>query len=513
MNTLREFVSQIASLPAPAVIIPVGIFAVYWIITRVVRKRVDYESVKTAVLLLDLIVVPAFLIVLQAGVGDLAGGRAPIVRRTLWALLALSAAWLIARILRRFVWIRRFRHRRGSEAPRILQHLVSGLLYLAAIGIIFVVVFEGSISGVLVSTGVIVGVIGLALQNVLGDLFSGITITLEKPYGVGDWISLPDGSVGEVTDISWQATYLKSFNSSRLVVPNSYALKSVVHNYSRPTKLFGLWITVSVDRSFEPSVVRRLLLEAALTCDAVIKNPTPAVNVSDATGNPIRYMVYVHFRDYISHFGGRNDLFMNIYTILSRAGISTAPEKYEIATETAEPRTLEMPSLRDELRNAKIFSVLSEEQIDILTEYATCHTYHPEEEIVSQGNDDNALLIITSGVVQVIKKNEKGREIEIARLGAGDIIGEMSLLTGEKRSATVKAMVQVTLIQVTKEGLEPILKAEPALSDEFAQVILERQLNQEQFLESMKRSNKAASDFVSDYLEAFVRRIRRFFRL
>lgn len=181
MNTLKEFVSQITSLPAPAVIIPVGLFALYWIITRLVRRRVNYESVKTAVLLLDIIIVPIFLIVLQSSVEELAGGRAPIVRKTIWALLALSTAWLVARILRRFIWIRRFKHRHGTEAPRILQHLVSGLLYLAAFGIIFVVVFEGSMSGVLVSTGVIVGVIGLALQNVLGDLFSGITITLEKP--------------------------------------------------------------------------------------------------------------------------------------------------------------------------------------------------------------------------------------------------------------------------------------------------------------------------------------------
>ncbi len=513
MNTLRELVTQITALPAPMILIPIGVFAVYWIVTRLIRKRIEHESTKTLILLLDVVAYPAFFITLQIGVSDFAGARAPAVRQTLWALLTITVAWLVVRILRRFVWIRHFKRSYGSEAPRILQHLVSGALYLSAIGIIFVVVFEGSISGVLVSTGVIVGVVGLALQNVLGDLFSGITITLEKPYGVGDWVSLPDGSLGEVTDITWQATYLTSFNNSRLVVPNSYALQNVIHNYSRPSKLYAIWINVSVDRSYEPSVVRRLLLEAALTCDAVLEKPTPMVNVADATGNPIRYMVYVNFKDYLSHFTGRNDLYMNIYTVLSRAGISTASEKYEVSTEPAEERTLRMPTLREEVRNAEIFSVLSEEQIDLLTGYTTYHTYHPGETIVSHGSEDNSLLIITSGVVQVFKSNEKGKEIEIARLGAGDFIGEMSLLTGERRSATVRALVQVTLIQVTKEGLEPILKAEPALSDSFAQVMLERQLSQKQFLESMKRSKKATSDFVSDYLESFVRRIKRFFRL
>lgn len=514
MNMLRELIPEIRALPSAALLVSVGIFAVYWFVTRAVRSRAHSPWASTFVLLLDVVAVPGFLIALQAGLSNIGGVSAyHAVYQVLWSLLALSIAWLVSRLLRRFLWIRYFTRHHGREAPRILQNLVSGVLYLAALAIILVVVFERSASGVLVSTGVIVGVVGLALQNVLSDLFSGITITLEQPYGVGDWISMPDGSQGEVTDITWQATYLKSFNNSVLVVPNSHALKSIVHNYSKPTDLYAIWITVSVDRSYEPSTVRRLLLEAALSCTAVRKEPTPVVNVSDGSGNPIRYVVYVNFRDFRSHFAGKNDLYMNIYSYLHRAGIYTAADKYEISTEPAAERTLQMPSLREELRSVEFFSMLTEDQIDVLAEHSSYHTFYPEEVIVSQGTRNDSLFIITSGVVQVTKEDENGEQIEVARLGSGDVIGEMSLLTGEHRSATVIALVQVTVIQVTKEGLAPILQAVPQLSDSFAQVMLERQMKSKQFLETMKQSNKAASDFVSDYLEAFVRRIRRFFRL
>jgi CRP-like cAMP-binding protein len=277
--------------------------------------------------------------------------------------------------------------------------------------------------------------------------------------------------------------------------------------------MYAVWLTIAVDRSYEPSTVRRLLLEAALSCSAVRKDPTPVVNVSDASGNPIRYTVYVHFRDYVSHFAGRNDLYMNIYGFLGRAGVVTAADKYEVSTEPAGERVLQMPSLREELRNVEFFSMLTEDQIDVLAEHASYHTFYPEEVIVREGKQDNSLFIITSGVVRVTKKDESGEDVEIARLGSGDVLGEMSLLTGEYRSATVTALVQVTVIQVTKEGLQPILQAVPQLSDTFAQVMLDRQLKSRQFLESMRLSKKSASDFVSDYLEAFVRSIRRFFRV
>lgn len=513
MATLSELFVEIRSLPIPTVIIPAAVFVVYWILTRALRSRVDAPWVTTSVLLLDVIVVPGVLLTVVTGVTGLGAGQFQAVSQAIWALLALSAAWLVSRILRRFVWERHFKRHYGTEAPRILQHLVTALLYLVAIGVILVVILGRSASGVLVSTSVIVGVLGLALQNVLADLFSGITIALERPFGVGDWISMPDGTMGRVTDISWQATHVKSLNESKLVIPNGYALRNVVHNYSQPTALYAEWLEISVDRSYEPSTVRRLLLEAALTCESILKNPTPVVNISDASSNPIRYTVYVHFRNFMARYSGKNDLFMNIHTFLTRAGVATAAPRYEISTEPAGERVLQMPSLREELASAAIFGMLSQEEIDVLASHSTYHTYYPGDVIMRQGEEESSVLIITAGVVQVSKTDERGNRIDVARLGSGDIVGEMSLLTGERRSATITALVQVSLIQVTKDGLQPLLERNPALSDAFAEVMLERQLHSKQFIESMKRSNKAASDFVGDYLEAFVRRIQRFFRI
>lgn len=515
MSSVYDLLHTFGEIPPSAWVVPVVLLILYFGVSRSIRNRSESAWVPTLILLLDIIAIPIFFVSLDAVINATGGALAEIqtLRRSIWALFWISVAWLANRVLRRFVWLRYFQREYGREAPRILQHIVATVLYVAVFGILLVAVFERPASGVLVSTGVLVGVVGLALQSVLSDLFSGVSLTLERHFTVGDWIELPDGSIGEVADISWQAVHLRSLKGSRLIVPNTHVSKSVIHNYSKPTKAYALWLTVSVDAAYDPSTVRQLLLEAALSCTAVKKTPAPVVNLSDGSGNPYRYVVYVYFKDYGAHFAGKNDLYMNIHSYLSRAGIGTAAEKYEIATERVPQRALELPTVRDELRQTELFTILADEQIDQLAQQAVSRTYFPEDRIVEEGTRGGSLFIITSGAVQVTKRSPKETTVEVTRLGSGDVIGEMSLLTGEPRSATVTALVQTSVIEVTKDNLTPILQQVPGLTDRFAEVMLDRRLENEQFLENMRRSDKANSDFVSDYLERTVRRIRRFFRL
>ena len=515
MAYFYDLLQSFGEIPTSAWLVPVVVYIVYLGVSRSVRNRTEAAWAPTLVLLLDLLVTPAFFVSLDGLIAASGGPLAEIqsLRRTIWAGFWISVAWLANRLLRRFIWQRYFQRQYGREAPRILQHIVAIALYVAVFGVLLVAVFQRPASGVLVSTGVLVGVIGLALQSVLSDLFSGVSLTLERPFTVGDWIELADGYRGEVTDISWQAIHLRSFNGSRLIVPNTHAARTVIHNYSKPTKAYAIWVTVAVDAAYDPSTVRQLLLEAALSCAAVLKNPAPVVNLSDGSGNPYQYVVYVYFKDFGAHFAGKNDLYMNIHTYLTRAGIGTAATKYELINESAPERTLRLPTVRDELRQADLFSILGDEQIDQLAERAVSRTYFPDDVIVEEGTRGGSLFIITSGAVQVTKRSPRAKAVEVTRLGSGDVIGEISLLTGEPRSATVIALVQTSVIEVTKDDITPILKDVPELTDRFAEVMLDRRLETEQFLENMRRSDKANSDFVSDYLERTVGRIRRFFRL
>jgi len=487
---------------------------IYYFASRFLRRRSTGRRTPRIVLLADTAAFPAILVVLL-----LLANRYPSLaftgplRSLLLSLLIIAVAWLINRYLHSFFWSEYFENRYGTPAPKILPNIVAVALFLLALYFIFTVVLERSISGLLVSTGVLVGVLGLALQNLISDFFYGFSITIEDPFHKGDWIELSDGTLGRVVEISWHAIHLLSFNNSLYIVPNSAIARNTIHNLSRPSSEYALWITVSVEARFPPELIRRLLTEAALSCNAILTDPPPAVNLSDASKDPYSYTVYASFHNFVKHYRGKNDLFMAIHQRLERAGIIPSAIKYAVSTEEAVPRNYSRPSLKEELSTTEIFHPLAPEDIDLLASYAHERIFRPGDVVIEEGSTDTSLLIITSGVVQIVKQGSAGREIEIARLGAGDFIGEMSLMTGKPRSATVRAIVPVSGIIVPKEGLEPIIQHNPALSEQIARIMVERKMADPQFSRRVQESSTPTSHLVKLYMDRVVRRIADFFKL
>ena len=514
MNILEGLVEELSVIPVELILPPAGVLIFYVIGTRLLISSTTSRPAHILLLISDTIVIPTLLVTLAVLAEELPGRTfsATNLARLLQALLTITAIRLFDRYLGLFVWTRRFRALRGAEAPMLLRNLVSISLYLMAAGFIAVFIFGRTASGILVSTSVLVGVIGFALQNLLYDLFAGIAMTFDRPFDMGDWIQLGDGTEGQVVQINWKSTLLKSLNEGMYIIPNSRLSQSVVHNVSRPSAAYAMWVTVSVDRRYPPDIVRKRLVEAALSTRAVLKDPGPSVNLSDGTGNPLRYTVYVTFESYLRHFSGRSELYLNIYSYLEHAGIETSAAKYEIATEQAPERVISRPTLFDELRGAEIFRMLDDEQIRELARRSTEQTYYPGEVLVREGERRSDLIIVTSGIVSVRKRQGRGG-VEMARLGAGSVIGEMSLLTGAPRSATISAYVLTSVIQVPKEALEPIVRDVPELAEEFGRIMVERQITGGQLGQTLRESEKNTSEIVRESIDRFVGRIRHFFRI
>ncbi|MFW5994663.1 MAG: mechanosensitive ion channel domain-containing protein [Spirochaetia bacterium] len=514
MNMIAEILEELRVIPFRVLLPPAGVLLFYLVGTRLLVTRSSNRSSRIVLLLADTIIIPALLVTLLVVIEELTGSAftGTTLRRVLQSALILAAVWLFDRYLALFVWTRRFHRLRGAEAPMLLRNLVTILLFALAVALIAVFVFDHTAGGILVSTGVIVGVVGFALQNLISDLFGGIAMTFDRPFDMGDWITLSDGTEGEVVQVNWKSTLLQSMNRGIFIVPNSQMAQSVVHNLSRPDRTYATWMMIAVDRRYPPDLVRKRLMEAALSCTKVLKDPPPSVNLADGTGNPLRYSVYVYFPSYLEHFSGRSELYLNIYSYLEHAGIETSAEKYELETEQAPERTINRPTVFDELRQAAIFEMLTDEHIHMLAERSTERTYYPGEVIVREGERRSELLIITSGITTVNKRKGRGG-VELARLGAGSVLGEMSLLTGAPRSATVTAYVVTTLIEVPKEALEPIIQEVPGIVEEFGRIIVERQISSEQFTESMRESEKNPSEFIRESMDRFVGRIRSFFRV
>lgn len=165
---------------------------------------------------------------------------------------------------------------RVGHTGRLLQDLLGAVIFLIAVIAALAYVLELPVKGVLATSGALAIVVGLALQSTLSDVFSGIVLNTTKPYQLGDWISI-DGTEGRVTDIDWRATRLQTSQGSMAVIPNSLAAKAKIINFSRPSDIFGVSISLQVSPHARPQTVIDALERAMQGCRFLLDKPAPCV--------------------------------------------------------------------------------------------------------------------------------------------------------------------------------------------------------------------------------------------
>ena len=428
------------------------------------------------------------------------------VRVVLW----LVAAWAVVRAINLFVWDRVFQRRAGIEVPRLLPTLTAISVYVFALYGIVAVVFDRPVLGLAVSSGVVVGVVGLAMQGTLGDLISGITISLDRPYKIGDWISLPNDRVGRVVDITWRSTRLLSRNNTIHIIPNSVAARETIENLSAPDESFGVGFHVSITHDIAPVEVRRLLLQAALGSEYVLQDPPPVIRLLDGGKRPFVYLVFVHFRDYQSLYLGTDDVFSQIWTHLDHAGIRPAAVGQDLSLVRGHAATFRQLDVSRVLAGIPLFVGLQEEEIESLCRHGRRQAFAAGTQIISEGDPGQSLFIVLGGIVRITRQND-GETVTIRELGLADFFGEMSLLTGEPRSATVFAVTECHVLEIDKSVIQPLLINRPELVDDLAEVIARRKLDQ--ITSAEKRPAEGLVSWLNRVTSDTARTIHRFFGL
>ena len=514
INMFIEYLKgSTTSLPVELAYPVLAAFLVYLLLKKA-ADRLQVLIIIRILWLVQIVLLPLFVLSLEALAFHLLG---PLMNETLARIITRGRTvllWIIfARILVQaidvFVWKGMVRRRTGAEVPNILANLVKVAIYLVAIYGILTFVFDRPVTGLLVSSGIIAGVIGLSMQTTLGDIFAGIALSIEKPYRINDWIELNDGTLGKVIDINWRSTRLLSWNRSVYVIPNGKAMSSTLHNFNLPDPVYGSWFYLEISPDISPDLVRRVLLEAALSCRKVLKDPPPIVRLSDGSKRPFNYMVFVHFNDYPTYFSARDELFMEIWNYCQRAGISPPPSIHEVNVFTGERSEVKEPELKDLIYNVEIMRPLTDEERRELLERVTLHIFRADETIVKEGESGDSLFVLTAGVVSVSHFDPAGRRIELERLGMGQCFGESSLLTGEKRSATVVALTDCQAMEFSKEDLAPIFKKRPEVMEELAEMMARRKIDREYKLQPQYR--KSTGQLLGDYGDEILNSIRSFF--
>jgi branched-chain amino acid transport system substrate-binding protein len=376
----------------------------------------------------------------------------------------------------RFIWTP-LHLKTGRPIPNIVRIFLAFIIYfLASVGII-AFVFEQALTSILATSGVIAMIIGLAIQINISNIFSGIAINIERPFRIGDWVQIGHFDEGEVTDITWRSTRLKTRADCMLSIPNSIASESAIVNYSYLPK-FWLWPTVYVHPMHPPDRVKKILLDALLSADKILKEPAPMVIFTGINEWAASYWVAFCSNDYANKFTILEDIWTRIWFHLNRAGIAPAVQRQEIYwfkgikergdEEATKPITL--------LQEVDLFKPFSEEAKKYLSDKMRRLRFPANETVVREGDAGDSLFIIVEGTVSIRKKLENGTLKEVARLGVGSFFGEKALMTGEQRTATIVAIAETVLYEITRADIAPLIAKQPEVSERISQVLTQREI-------------------------------------
>jgi small-conductance mechanosensitive channel len=253
--------------------------------------------------------------------GGLAGGErvpAEIIGTAWWIL----GAWLVQSLLD--IALRRtiFPNDNQPHARRLFADLASGLIYVVAFVGIMDTVLKQPISAVLATSGVLAVVLALALQSTLGDVFSGLAINIERPFGAGDWITMNDTVEGQIIEIDWRATRLRSWANDMIVIPNSVVAKAIVTNHRGRHDPHLCLIRLAVDGGIEPARVLAALLAAAAAAPATPGAPAPTARAAAIDGNLIGYELAIPVAGYERLKAVRSAVIVAVAAAFARDGIA-----------------------------------------------------------------------------------------------------------------------------------------------------------------------------------------------
>lgn len=449
-------------------------------------------------------------------------GRLPLapessLARSLWLLGLFLLLTAIARAAFVLIVDVIFGARLARPLPRIFHDLLQGLVYA---GVVLVTLRAAGVepSSLLTTSALLTAVLGFAAQDTLGNLFSGLAIQTQRPFEVGDWIQYdPDPRlIGRVIEINWRTTTLLTNDEVQLLIPNTALAKSALRNFSKPSPLSRRIIEVQAPYEVSPRRVEEALRGVARGVPGVLAEPAPFVLTRGFADSGISYLVHFFIEDFARRDRIDSEVRQRVWHALHRAGISIP---FPIRTVHLHQASAEAEQAE---RDARARRLLALQGVDFLAALpadalerlsALCRTSHymAGEEILRQGDTGHELFILQSGEVAVRLARGEGRSIaEVARLGPGKFFGEMSLMTGEPRSATIQAIQDCELAVVDKASFQEILAAAPHLAERITEVLIERQAALEENLSARVARNPEERAAKSN---ALLKTIRQFFAL
>lgn len=390
-----------------------------------------------------------------------------------------------------------FQDRVFDRSPAIVQDALVVAVFGGA------AVFLLKDSTFLTASAIAAAAVGFALQDTLANAFAGLAIQIEKPFRVGHWVSVA-GYEGAVAEVTWRATKIRTKTGNLVVIPNNTIAKESVNNYSEPAFATRATVEIGADYGVPPNEVREAIVAAVRQAPRVLGTPEPEALVQNFGDSAVIYHARFWIADFAQLEYAQDEVRRAIYYEFRRRSIDIP---YPIQVEYSGEKPVQDPAERLDrycgtIAAASAFAGLPIDCHRALAAAAQERVYGGGEMIVREAEPAGSMFFVQRGRVAITVGPD---ERQVAVTEAGGYFGEMSLLTGEPRSATVRAMGDATVLEISGEAFGAYVRRHPEVVELLAAGASARR---REIDASRAQHTSAPAD-----AGTLVQRIRKFFRI
>ena len=435
------------------------------------------------------------------------------IGHTLGAATAFLTVTIALKLVDRIFFDMLAQSRKKAPVPLLVRDLGRWSLSLMALVIIVRSFFPDVNLSVLAVSSLVAGyIVGNATQDTLGNLVAGLALNTEPPFQIGDWV-LVGGHTGIVVDTTWRATTLRTKGDDYIVIPNASIAREPITNYSRPTRCHGCYCNIGTDYDSPPNVVRETILSTLAGIPDVVKTPVPEVQLMSYGDCAINFRIKFFIEDFARLDPVQSLVMDRLWYAFKRSGISIPfpirdVRMRDLAADGRAEQDAQRKAVIDLFNGVSLFDSLSNMEHESLADVAHAVPFAVGEELCRQNESGDSFYIIRKGRVAVSVSGVDGKPVPVAGLERGAFFGEMSLLTGEARSATVTAETDVEVLVVSKSDFSGLLHANAALAGKLAAVLEKRMADRHE-----KMVSAPGKETVAPTQSALTARILRFFDL